>query len=484
MTTTALVHYIGATEKSRSVVASVAADLRDAGEEVCVVDISDTTVISQDFPPAWLIRLLGHRITSPGLIGIFESLGVTYLRPEFPSSHQGIRPAHREALAQALESELLTYFRLDSIPSTREARVLSRRLRVEMEKTYAALDELWSHKPPARALIPNGRTSRQKAARLVAEHHGIQVGFYENGRATPDHYYLGTTQPHDRLASQEEVNSVVASLEPGRTVTLADSWISHRMSGDEGTNQFSSGWVQPEEAPTPGDPGHKAVFFTSSFDEYRAFGPMWSIDNWSHQFEAFDAMMTILEERGVGLVLRLHPNLGSKSRAYFQREVTDALDLQSRHPTLVLHWHNSSVNSYDLVRQADFVIVERSTIGLEAILMGKPVWVTQASQWDQVADVRQVLSPADITGEVMQPWNVSRVGAQNFAAYWMVQEHPLRWGWSTWSTWDPGKAPLRMKIALLAAKNPWSHKVRLVRIVWTAWRNSKFRPPGQSAESQ
>jgi hypothetical protein len=188
MTTTALVHYIGATEKSRSVVASVAADLRDAGEEVSVVDISETTVISQDFPPAWIVRLLGHRITPQGLLGVLETLGVTYLRPAFPPSPQEIRPAHREALAQALESELLTYFRLDSVPSTREARVLSRRLRVEMEKTYAALDKLWSHNPPARVLIPNGRTSRQKAARLVAEHHGIRVGFYENGRATPNHY--------------------------------------------------------------------------------------------------------------------------------------------------------------------------------------------------------------------------------------------------------------------------------------------------------
>jgi hypothetical protein len=484
MTTTALVHYIGATEKSRSVVASLAADLRDAGQEVCVVDISDTTVISQDFPPSWLVRVLGHHITPRGLLAVLESLGVTYVRPALLPPPLAIRSAHHEALTQALESELLTYFRLDFIPSTREARVLSHRLRVAMERTYAALDELWSQNPPARVLVPNGRTSRQKAARLVAEHHGIPVGFYENGRATPDHYYLGTTQPHDRLASQAEVKSVVASLEPGHAAELADSWITHRMSGDDGTNRFSSGWAQPKGAFAQGGPGQKAVFFSSSFDEYRAFGPMWSIDGWSHQFEAFDAMMTILEGQGVGLVLRLHPNLGTKSRAYFQREVTDVVDLQSRHPTLVLHWHNSEVNSYDLVRQADYVIVERSTIGLEAILMGKPVWVTQASQWDQVADVRQVLSPADITGDIMRPWKVSRVGAQSFAAYWMVQEHPLRWGWSTWSTWNPSKAPLRMKIAMLATKNPWSHRARLVRTEWTARRNSKFSPPRQTTESQ
>ena len=162
------------------------------------------------------------------------------------------------------------------------------------------------------------------------------------------------------------------------------------MSSEGGTNSFSARWDSSRLDIQKGDEP-LAVFFASSFDEFLAFGPMWSIDEWGHRFEAFDEMMSLLEKKGVALVLRLHPNLGSKSRLYFRREVKQALVLKAAHPSLRIYWHNDAANSYDLVAKASYVIVERSTIGLEASLMGKPVWVTHATQWDQIADIRQVL---------------------------------------------------------------------------------------------
>jgi hypothetical protein len=219
------------------------------------------------------------------------------------------------------------------------------------------------------------------------------------------------------------------------------------------------------------------VFFASSFDEFLAFGPMWTIDSWAHQFEAFERMMSILEKSCVDLVLRLHPNLGSKSRRYFLREMNDVKALAEKHPTLKVYWHNDSVNSYDLVKSADYVIVERSTIGLEASMMGKPVWVTQASQWDLIADIRQVLKPNEITDELMTLWSSDPYPAQRFAAYWMIQERPLRYSWDSWSSWDPDRPPLRMKAAVLAVRNPWRHKLQLLALEWAKWRNSTFTTP-------
>jgi hypothetical protein len=149
----------------------------------------------------------------------------------------------------------------------------------------------------------------------------------------------------------------------------------------------------------------------------------------------------------------------------------------ARHPGLTVHWHNAHVNSYELVKSANYVIVERSTIGLEASMLGKPVWVTQASQWDKTADVRQVLGPEQITSSTMDLWTADPYPAQRFAAYWMVQEHPLHYSWNSWSSWDPDKPPFRMKAALLAVKNPWNHKLHLLRLEWAKWRNSGFRAP-------
>ena len=109
--------------------------------------------------------------------------------------------------------------------------------------------------------------------------------------------------------------------------------------------------------------------------------------------------------------------------------------------------------------------------------MGKPVWVTQASQWDLVADVRQILAPADITEDSMRLWKPSPRGAQQFVAYWVAQEFPFRFPWETWSDWDPERAPLSMKIAQLAVNNSWRHKIRLVRLELAQRRNRRFVPP-------
>jgi CDP-glycerol glycerophosphotransferase (TagB/SpsB family) len=187
---------------------------------------------------------------------------------------------------------------------------------------------------------------------------------------------------------------------------------------------------------------------------------MWTIDSWAHQFEAFDLMMSILEKSGVDLILRLHPNLGSKSRRYFLREVRDVKTLAANHPTLKVYWHNDSVNSYDLITSADYVIVERSTIGVEASMLGKPVWVTQASQWDLIADIRQVLEPSGVTTELMKPWSPDPHPAQKFAA-----------------SWNPDRPPLRMRAAVLAVRNPWRHKLQLLALEWAKWRNSTFTTP-------
>jgi hypothetical protein len=272
------------------------------------------------------------------------------------------------------------------------------------------------------------------------------------------------------------VASVTSSLRKAKIHALAEEWLEARMAGSEGTNSFSAAWKVMGDSSSVAE-RKSAVFFASSFDEFLAFGPMWTIDAWSSQFEAFDVIMSILEKRGVSLVLRLHPNLASKSRKYFLREVKEILELQKKHPSLKIHWHNSSVNSYQLVSEADYVIVERSTIGLEASLMGKPVWATQATQWDQVADIRQLLTPSDVNEEALEPWVPSPEGAQRFVAYWMVQEHPLRYQASDWATWDPENAPVTMKALQLALPNSWRHKARLLTLEWSKWRNSRFRAP-------
>jgi hypothetical protein len=472
----AVVHYVGATQKSRSVVASLVADFQLQGHDVTVLDIGRFGTVFQDFPPEWAVRLAGHKTYRQRFAEVIESVGADLTVLDTDHTLKINLPESRQAEGlQAIESELLTYFRQETLnDDERYVRWMRKNLTQQAFACYAALHTWLSQNPTDLVVIPNGRTSRQKMARIAAEELGIAVKFYENGRATKDSYYLGTTQPHDRVASQAEVDSLTSHLSTSEISALAQSWLAERMNPTSGTNTFSAGWGDTPQPTAVGESRQRAVFFSSSADEFLAFGPMWNIDQWSSQFQAFDMFMDRLSDTGVDLILRIHPNLSGKSQKYFRATVAEIKELKKKYPGLLIHWHNSPANSYDLAKSADYVIAERSTIALEANLMGKPVWINQAAQWDLIADVRQVLQPSDIETDDLTPWSVDASRAERFIAYWVIQEHPLRHSWREWSTWNPEAAPFVMKLASLLGRNPLSHKRHLLSLEWARWRNNHF----------
>ncbi len=62
--------------------------------------------------------------------------------------------------------------------------------------------------------------------------------------------YLGTTQPHDRVASQAG-GLLTSHLSTSEISALAQSWLAERMNPTSGTNTFSAGWgdtLQSEDA--------------------------------------------------------------------------------------------------------------------------------------------------------------------------------------------------------------------------------------------
>lgn len=476
MSRIAVVHYVGATQKSRSVVASLVADFRQQGHDVTVLDIGRFGTVFQDFPPEWAVRLAGHTTHRQRFIEVIESVGANLTVLDSHQTPTITPPESRQAeCLQAIESELLTYFRQETLNNDeRYVRWMRKNLTRQAFACYAALHTWLSQNAPDLVVIPNGRTSRQKMARIAAGNIGIGVKFYENGRATKDSYYLGTTQPHDRVASQAEVDSLTSHLSTSEISALAQSWLSERMNPTSGTNTFSAGWGNTPQSEDATKSRERAVFFSSSADEFLAFGPMWNIDQWSSQFQAFDMFMERLSNNDMDLILRIHPNLSGKSQKYFRATVAEIKELQKKYPGLVVHWHNSPANSYELAQSADYVIAERSTIALEANLMGKPVWINQAAQWDRIADVRQVLQPSDIETDDLTPWEVDTSRAERFIAYWVIQEHPLRYSWKEWSSWNPEAAPLVMKLASLLGKNPLSHKRHLLSLEWAQWRNNHF----------
>ena len=462
---TLIIFSLSSTYRPRSVMSSLALDEQSAGNEVSVLDVSDFSFITQDLPPRWFARLFGQAIHTPNLPTFLRKHGVSW---QVLQQTQPFRELPDEAVRQreaAVESEVITYLRTDRpqpgmVPHAR----IRKNIADAASPLYWALRDFLDAQPFDKVLIPNGRVAHQRLAILAAVDAGLEIEYYEIGRALPFSYYRGPHQVHDREGTQDIVRASTAHLSDEQCSSLAMTWLGRRMATDSEVNVYSKGWKEQEQRETKESAAPIAVFFSSSVDEFASYGSSWQNHDWSDQYAAFDAILARLSPRGIPCVLRVHPNLINKGREYFRREVTRISELQSRYPHLRVHWHTDDINSYALVEQADYVFVGRSTLGLEASCLGKSVWVTTSARYDQTADVRMLLSQADLDGADLSPWAVNPRGAQRFVASWVTQDHLFSIHESQWCTWDSAKAPLMMKIGNLLVKNSWHHRMHLLRL--------------------
>lgn len=162
MSNVAVVHYVGATQKSRSVVASLVADFRQQEHDVTVLDIGRFGTVFQDFPPEWAVRLVGHTTYRQRFIEVIESVGADLTVLDSHQTPTITPPESRQAeCLQAIESELLTYFRQETLNNDeRYVRWMRKNLTRQAFACYAALHTWLSQNAPDLVVIPNGRTSR------------------------------------------------------------------------------------------------------------------------------------------------------------------------------------------------------------------------------------------------------------------------------------------------------------------------------------
>lgn len=473
---TLILYSTSSTFRPRSVIASLSSDEQKKGHEVTVLDIGEFSYVTQDLPPAWFARMMGHRVHRGALNAVFAANNVAYSRLAQPTSDSGPLPrAVNDELDDAVFSELVTYLNTDE-PNFDQwfTRYTAKKMRQTAAPLYSTLREFLDPHGFERALVPNGRVPDQRMALLACQDAGIPVEYYEIGRARENSYYLGATQVHDRDATQKEVHPKTAHLSEKQIKKMANDWLATRMGTGLSIHPYNKNWntkktldgTSPTSRPT-------AVFFSSSVDEFASYGGSWKKHTWSDQYEAFAAILAELSNRDIDCVLRVHPNLQNKSREYVRRELSRIRAVGDQFPALTVLGHMDRTNSYELLERADMIFVGRSTLGLEASALGKCVWMTTAARYDDIADVRSLLDPADVTPQALTPWVVNPSGAHRFVAYWVTQDNSFSFGESQWCSWDSLQTPTRLRLGNLLVKNSLPHKLHLLRLELTKWRNRK-----------
>jgi len=394
----------------------------------------------------------GHNIEAR-----LTSQGATYLRAPSPlADHKPSRlgESEEEDLEIAVRSALITFTRTDNPDNGKKAiRKFGDDLRTEGRAVYHAVRDLCAmHRNIDRAFLVNGRFPNQKLAMRAFKDAGVATFHLEKGEG-PRRAYVQPYAPQDRFRSQASVDVVLAGMTPSEVNGVADEWLSRRAPSSDSSNAYSSLWddkIPPRIADGVRSGKKIAGFFTSSQDEFQSVGAEWDVHTWHDQFNAFDVVMTRLEEEGYACYLRVHPNLATKAHDLFRRERDGIRTLADRHPNLTVIWHDNQANTYSLLAASDAVVVWGSTVGVEASARGIPVWATSATRYGLVADVRELLSEEDARYETFESWKVDASRAKRFIAYLVLRDQDVVTDGVPWTTWDTGNPPLGVKLAAIA----------------------------------
>jgi hypothetical protein len=288
-----------------------------------------------------------------------------YLGPSLASYLTSLVSPDEELKPQQYKSQLITA--LSSFLIAKEF----------MDKTLTSLniDEL---------SVFNGRFPSMAAISMVAEQRGVQRYWHEIGR-TPAYIFFERFRPHDRVEMQTAMQEFQQEFDDKQLQGLFDEFVFER-----GTNEKLNPFLKYQGSSqyfSPKIDSKLATVFTSSPDETVGIGQHWSDIEWSNQYEALGKAVTQLHDNGFRVLVRLHPNLVTKSWGEFMRAVRFFRELPCE---VVLPTDN--IKSYDLLNFTQICIVWRSTIGLEACARGIPTFCLGRNRYDMTANVKLLLS--------------------------------------------------------------------------------------------
>lgn len=257
----------------------------------------------------------------------------------------------------------------DSIPCRLHSELLVRSYAGLHHAIFRSARNFLQELRPDLLYVFNGRFYREKAFWRAASELSIETNFIERFSPTWHNRYFEFKSPvHDISYRCRIMQSFTQSYSQhhgrAKSEEVGFRWFAERIDGKAKNSLVSNGnnFRRPEGY------SKQIVFFHSSEDEL--FVTKLGSTKWVNQISFLRELVEHVKlHPEIHLVVRLHPNLATKSPRDIRRWINFSKSNQGSNTTFLTH--KSDVNSYDLIRSSDFVLTFGSTIGVEASYLGK-----------------------------------------------------------------------------------------------------------------
>ena len=238
-------------------------------------------------------------------------------------------------------------------------------------------------------VIFNGRFASSKAIKSGIRKHkqALNVLFYERSN-TLERYRLKPYSPHNREKIVEEINKLWNECSnQNEAAKIAKTFFKTKVSG-KGTDwfPFSKGIQEVEKNNISetlndyikADKNKIISYFTSSEDEFESLGDIWLDQRFQlSQKNIIKELSRIAIKKNILLVIRVHPNVNNASKESKSNWTNIFKELPNKNILIIKECNN--ISSYSIVNNSNIVVVYGSTIGIEALFLGKPVVVAGSS---------------------------------------------------------------------------------------------------------
>ena len=229
---------------------------------------------------------------------------------------------------------------------------------------------------PKIGYVFNGRVTIFHSAILILKKYGIEYQTYETARNKNKYLLRKNATPHDIESFEKECDELWESNKNFKEKEeIANGWFLKKRNGSdisEGKEiNYTSDYIKRSIPTNFNHNKTNIAIFNSTIDEY------YYIDSWQNPIYKPDQTQGIrqtvsdfVDFKNYVFYLRVHPNMKSRPKSNSQLKDIKALD--EEFDNLVVIWPEEKIDSYELIKVCDKVLVYGSTIGMESVYLKKP----------------------------------------------------------------------------------------------------------------
>ena len=245
---------------------------------------------------------------------------------------------------------------------------------------YHAIRDLVEKLEIERLITVNGRLIVSSAIVAAARNLEIPVQLLESANLVGDRYHIFDRSPHDLREVSEAHKKLWSTFGDLREVE-SQSYLDNRY-GESLLTQSSKEYDFSKQFELKSQHRKLASFFPTTETEFPVFSDFYTASTFqASQQNAFKAFANVAKDFGFDVSVRAHPQNSDFQNLEKNEDVIWSRLCSETGAEFISA--SSRINSYDLVNKSNLCVTYCSSIGIEAVLMGRPLLILGESDYSE-----------------------------------------------------------------------------------------------------